>query len=412
MDRTVLHCDMNNFFASVECARNPSIADKPVAVCGSIENRHGIILAKNMLAKQYDIKTGEPVVKARAKCRNLITVEADYDEYIKYSKAARAIYEKYTDMIEPYGIDECWLDVTGSRLLFGDGLTIADTLRERIKKELGVTISVGVSFNKVFAKLGSDMKKPDAVTVIPRESFKDIIWKLPVGELFGVGRATAERLMGYGILTIGSLAKAYPPMIKSILGVNGLRLIENANGGDTSPVLRGDAVIEAKSISHGTTTYRDMQDQNEVWQVMLSLCESIGHRLLSCKQLARGVSIYGRDCKLNGFQFSKKLTEPTDSYSIIAKEAFSLFVQKYRFENPLRSVSVAATELCPDSLPIQTTMFHDSVFTERSELIDRTMDKINCRYGKNKIRYGVLFGSDLSEPRETIGFGQASIQGT
>ena len=196
MERTVLHCDMNNFFASVECVKNPSLWGKPMAVCGSIEDRHGIILAKNYLAKSFGVTTGEPVVKAKYKCKNLITVEADYDSYIKYSSLARKIYDEYTDLVEPLGLDECWLDVTQSKKLFGDGEKIAGTLRERIKTELGLTISVGVSFNKSFAKLGSDMKKPDATTCIYNNDFKQKIWNLPASELFGVGSATYN--LAYG----------------------------------------------------------------------------------------------------------------------------------------------------------------------------------------------------------------------
>ena len=208
LDRTILHCDMNNFFASVECRNDPSLKGLPVAVCGRIEERHGIVLAKNYEAKKYGIQTGEPVIRARAKCPSLVIVDPHYDEYVKFSRLAKKIYCEYTDLVEPFGDDECWLDVSGSHALFGDGETIANIIRERIKNELGLTVSVGVSFNKVFAKLGSDMKKPDAVTVIDRKSFKEKIWHLPASDMIGVGRATAEILNGYGIHTIGQLAKA------------------------------------------------------------------------------------------------------------------------------------------------------------------------------------------------------------
>ena len=404
MDRTILHCDMNSFFASVEIARRPELARVPMAVCGSIEERHGIILAKNQLAKPYGIETGEPVVQAMRKCPRLVTVEADYDEYIKFSRAARKIYDGYTDLVEPLGIDECWLDVTGSRRLFGDGLTIAETLRERIKRELGVTVSVGVSFNKVFAKLGSDMKKPDAVTCIPRESFRQMIWGLPVSDLFGVGRATAEKLRACGIVTIGQLANAYPPMIKYRLGVNGLRLIAAAAGRDETPVLPGDAVIEAKSVSRGTTTRRDMETPDDVRAVMFALCEDIGHKLLLCRQKACGVAVYARDNSLSHFQYRARLPEPTDSYSVIAKAAFELFMRKHSFSLPLRSVTVGATELCRDTVPQQTSFFTDSQSVYRSEILDRTMDGINRRFGKNSIRYALLYGSDLSGVEATVGF--------
>lgn len=200
MDRSILHCDMNNFYASVECHLNPAFAAHPIAVCGETEERHGIVLAKNYLAKGFGIITGEAVWQAKQKCPGLIIVPPHYEEYVKVSRAARQIYYDYTDMIEPMGLDECWLDVTGSRRYYGTGEQIAHEIRERIKGELGVTVSVGVSFNKVFAKLGSDMKKPDAVTIITPEHFREQIWHLPASDLLGVGRATAKKLHALGCL--------------------------------------------------------------------------------------------------------------------------------------------------------------------------------------------------------------------
>ena len=248
------------------------------------------------------------------------------------------------------------------------------------------------------------MKKPDAVTCIPRESFRQMIWGLPVSDLFGVGRATAEKLRGCGIVTIGQLANAYPPMIKYRLGVNGLRLIAAAAGRDETPVLPGDAVIEAKSVSRGTTTRRDMETPDDVRAVMFALCEDIGHKLLLCRQKACGVAVYARDNSLSHFQYRARLPEPTDSYSVIAKAAFELFMRKHSFSLPLRSVTVGATELCRDTVPQQTSFFTDSQSVYRSEILDRTMDGINRRFGKNSIRYALLYGSDLSGVEATVGF--------
>lgn len=406
MQRVILHCDMNNFFASVECAKNPSLRGKPVAVCGSVEERHGIVLAKNEEAKRYGITTGEPVVKATAKCPHLTIVPPHYEEYLHYSEMARRIYYDYTDLVEPYGADECWLDVTGSRALFGNGREIADILRERIRRELGLTISVGVSFNKIFAKLGSDMKKPDAVTEIPYESFREKIWHLPVGELFGVGPASESVLRSYGITTIGQLAKAHPPMIRSRLGKNGLRLIEDANGRNHDPVLSLDIELPVKSVGHGTTTRRDMTSEEEVKHVMLSLCEEIGHRLLALGKRACGVSIALRDNALHTRQYQCKLPLPTDSYSLIAAEAAALMKRKHRFERPLRSVSVTAIDLIAGSLPSQLDFFSNVALTERHETIDRLMDSINGRYGKGSIRYGVLFADPMTDVGRGFGFGR------
>ena len=278
MERSILHCDMNNFYASVECMLNPDLRDKAVAVCGSVEDRHGIVLAKNYKAKAFGVATGEAIWQAKQKCKDLTIVEPHYEQYMKFSKLAREIYGRYTDQIEPYGMDECWLDVTGSRTL-GSGAEIADEIRETIKFELGLTISVGVSFNKIFAKLGSDMKKPDAVTCIERETFRDTIWNLPASEMLGVGRATEKRLSSCGIRTIGQLAAISEGFLQSSFGKNGLFLKRYANGEDYSQVMRSDYSSPVKSVGHGITTIQDLENSAEVWCVMLELVQDIGTKL-------------------------------------------------------------------------------------------------------------------------------------
>ena len=236
MLRSILHCDMNNFYASVECMLDPALKKYPIAVCGSVEERHGIVLAKNYKAKAFDVKTGDAVWQAKQKCKDLVVVPPHYEEYIKYSKLARSVYERYTDQVEPYGMDECWLDISGTESLFGSPEKVANEIRETMKFELGLTISVGVSFNKIFAKLGSDMKKPDAVTVIPKDTFKEKIWGLPAADLLGVGRATQRVLDSYCIRTIGDLANNDPEFLRRRLGKNKLKW----NGGDMKSV-QGDS---------------------------------------------------------------------------------------------------------------------------------------------------------------------------
>ena len=239
---------MNCFYASVEMMLDPSLKGKPVAVCGSAENRHGIVLAKSELAKKAGVKTGMVNWEARQRCPGLIVVKPQYDQYLKYSELARNIYQRYTDQVEPYGMDECWLDVTGSKCVCGDGMTIAENIRQEIKDELGLTVSIGVSYNKIFAKLGSDMKKPDAVTEISRETFKEKEWPLPASDLLFVGRATAAKLSNYGIYTIGDIAATEPDFLKRLLGVNGLQLWQYASGKDDSPVMHRDFVSPIKSV--------------------------------------------------------------------------------------------------------------------------------------------------------------------
>ena len=264
MERIILHSDLNNFYASVECLYHPELREKPVAVCGDPELRHGIVLAKNQLAKGCGIKTGEVLWQARQKCPELVLVPPSYERYLSYSAMAKEIYQEYTDQVESFGLDECWLDVTGSTALFGGGCTLADRIRERIRRELGVTASVGVSFNKVFAKLGSDLRKPDATTAISPRDFREKIWPLPVQTLLYVGRATQNKLQRYGIRTIGELARADRGMLQFAFGKNGLMLWAFANGLDTSPVSNIGAKSLIKSIGNSTTTPRDLLSDGEV----------------------------------------------------------------------------------------------------------------------------------------------------
>ena len=393
MERTILHCDMNNFYASVECMLNPSLRGHPVAVGGDVENRHGIILAKNYEAKKFGIQTGEALWQAKQKCPKLIIVPPHYEEYLKYSRLAHSIYSDYTDLIEPYGMDEVWMDVSGSTKAFGSGEVIANTLRERIKYELGLTISVGVSFCKVFAKLGSDMKKPDAVTVIPKDSFRDIIWDLPASDMLGVGRSTEKFLSSYGIHTIGQLANAYPDLMQRKLGKNGMVLLAFANGEDRSKVAPQDYEPPMKSIGHGITTMQDLENNAEVWNIMLALTQDIGHKLRVYNKNAAGVAIYIRyivDKQIAGKQWQCQLPVRTHSAAIIAKEAYRLFERSYGWEYPIRSVTVRAINLCSQDLPEQLQFFSDAATVERKEKLETAIEDIRRRFGKYSIQPACL----------------------
>lgn len=317
MSRSILHCDMNNFYASVECMLDPVLKKYPVAVCGSVEERHGIVLAKNYAAKAFGIKTGDAVWQAKQKCRNLVVVPPHFEEYIKYSKLARSVYQRYTDQVEPYGMDECWLDISGTDYTCGSPEKVANDIRETIKFELGLTISVGVSFNKIFAKLGSDMKKPDAVTVIPKDSFQEKIWGLPAADLLGVGRATQRVLDSYCIRTIGDLAKTDPDFLNRRLGKNGIALWQYANGNDRSRVMNADFVSPVKSVGHGITTIEDLENDEQVWPVFLELTQDIGHKLRVHKKCADGVAIHIRDNTLFSKQWQTALDNQLDWYKPI-----------------------------------------------------------------------------------------------
>lgn len=393
VERIILHCDMNNFYASVECMLNPSLKGHPVAVGGDAENRHGIILAKNYEAKQYGIQTGEALWQAKEKCRDLIIVPPNYEEYLKYSRLAHAIYEEYTDLIEPYGMDEVFLDISSSSKPFCYGEQVANALRERIKFELGLTISVGVSFCKVFAKLGSDLKKPDAVTIIPKDSFRELIWHLPASDMVGVGRATGKLLAGYGIRTIGDLANAYPDLIQKKLGKNGMLLLAFANGEDRSRVARQDYEPPMKSVGHGITTMQDLENNAEVWRIILALTQDIGKKLRLYNKNAGGVAIFVRyvqDKQIFGKQWQCQLPMRTHSTAIIAKEAYGLFERNYKWEYPVRSVTVRAINLCSQEEPEQIGFFMNPQEVDRRERLETVIEEIRDRFGRYAIQPATL----------------------
>ena len=393
MDRIILHCDMNNFYASVECMLNPSLKGHPVAVGGDVENRHGIILAKNYEAKKYGIQTGEALWQAKEKCRDLIIVPPNYEEYLKYSRLAHAIYEEYTDLIEPYGMDEVFMDISSGSKPFQYGEQVANELRERIKFELGLTISVGVSFCKVFAKLGSDLKKPDAVTVIPKDSFRELIWHLPASDMVGVGRATGKLLAGYGIRTIGDLANAYPDLVQKKLGKNGMLLLAFANGEDRSRVARQDFEPPMKSVGHRITTMQDLENNAEVWRIMLALTQDIGKKLRLYNKNAGGVAIFVRyvqDKQIFGKQWQCHLPMRTHSAAIIAREAYGLFERNYNWAYPVRSVTVRAINLCSQEEPEQIGFFMNPQEVDRRERLETVIEEIRDRFGKYAIQPATL----------------------
>lgn len=388
MNRDILHCDMNNFYASVECMLNPKLRNKPIAVCGSVEERHGIVLAKNYPAKAFGVSTGEAIWQAKQKCKDLVVVNPHYEEYIKYSKYAREIYSRYTDLIEPFGMDECWLDISGYSRSSYD---IANEIKETIKFELGLTISIGVSFNKIFAKLGSDMKKPDAITVIDKETFREKIWGLPASDLLGVGRATKAKLDNYGILTIGELANAPEHLLQSLFGKNGLLLSAYANGNDYSSVMPSGYTPPIKSVGHGVTTVRDLENLSDVYPVILELSQDIGAKLRKYDFNAAGVAIDVRDSDLFVKQWQCHISTPTNSSAIIAEKAFDLFNNSYRWRNGIRSITVRAINLVSANDPRQQNFYEDFSRIERKEKIEEAIDEIRRRFGKEAIIPASLF---------------------
>ncbi len=385
MKRAILHCDLNNFFASVACHDRPGISSFPVAVGGSTSDRHGIILAKNELAKKYKVQTGEPLWKAREKCPNLIIIPPDYKRYLYFSNIAKEIYSQYSDQVESFGMDECWVDVSASRSLFGNEKLIADEIRLRTKKELGLTISVGVSFNKVFSKIGSDMKKPDAVTVISDENYKNTVWPLPVNTILGVGPATTKRLSDIGIYTLGDLALSSLPAIKNKLGKVGENLWKYANGQDSSIVTNENDIILPKSIGRSITCRYDLKSTNEIFNVILSLSEDVATELRMNHLSANGVCMHMRTAELEVKELQIQLEKPTQIAFVLAKSGMDLFNKNYNFKMPLRSVGIRAINLESEEKQYQLNLFDDYEKDIRTETIERNMDLLRGKYGKDII---------------------------
>ena len=391
-ERVILHSDMNSFYASVEAMLDPSLKGKAVAVCGATEERHGIVLAKSELAKKAGVKTGMVNWEAKQRCPGLILVPPQYDQYVKYSRLAHEIYYRYTDLVEPFGMDECWLDVTGSGT-YGTGMEIAEKIRTACREELGLTVSIGVSFNKIFAKLGSDMKKPDAITEITRADFKEKVWPLAASELIYVGRATEKKLAGYGVHTVGELAAIPPDILQGWFGINGLKLWAYANGADKSRVMHKDFVSPMKSIGHGITCTADLDDEEEVSRVLLELSQDVGHRLRIHDLCAQGVQIYVRGNDLHGFQFQCKLPFRTQLPSEIAAAGFRLFQERYRWGTKVRAVCIRAIDLVPKSEVEQLNMFVDTARRDRRERLEDAIESLRDRYGKRAITYAALLGN-------------------
>ena len=391
--RTILHCDCNNFFASVELLKFPELRDKPVAVAGDPEGRHGIILAKNMIAKRYGVQTAETVWQAKRKCPGLILLPPHHDEYNAMSKQVNEIYCSVTDQVEPFSVDESWLDVTGSRRLFGDGKAIADELRRRVREELGITISVGVSDNKSWAKLGSDYKKPDATTVITRENVADILYPLPVQDMLFVGHAAAEVLRRHGITTIGLLAAAPLESLTRWLGKQGESLHAMVNGLDDAPVRRWGEGEAVKSVGNGMTFPHDLIGE-ESWKAgLMPLCDSVGSRLRAQHLKCRTITVQIKDPQLKVISRQKTLPMPTCLTKVIFREALFILQGCWRKDAPIRLLTVTASSLCGEceeetaQLSFLTDVKPDD---PRQAKIEQAVDGVRRRFGKNSIAPGTI----------------------
>lgn len=385
-ERIILHCDLNNFFASVSLLFNPTLKSLPVAVCGDKENRHGIVLAKNEIAKSYGVKTAEAIFEAKTKCPDLVTLPPIYEKYEEYSQKAYKIYERFTDMIEPFGIDECWLDVTGSTMLYGNGLAIAEQIRATVKRELGITVSIGVSFNKVFAKLGSDLKKPDGITVISRENFQEKIWGLPVSDLLFVGRKTCEKLKSIGINTIGDITMCDEATLTHLLGKNGVDLKRYALGEDNSPVITPSENDKPKSIGKTHTGKNDFTCNDDVWKTFLTFSQYICDVLHQKNLYAGGVQVHIRTSTLKVKEFSHTFSDTTNNSLILAQRGFELFCKNYAFGEPLRSVGIRAINIKDTNTAVQQDLFGNADKKKEIEEIEDSIYILREKFGKSSIK--------------------------
>ena len=398
MSRIILHCDLNCFYASVELLSHPELQNVPVAVCGDPEERHGIILAKNEPAKKFGVKTAETIWQAKRKCPDLILLPPHHDLYAQYSKKVNAVYYEYTDLVEPFGIDESWLDVTGSLHLFGgDAKALADKLRARIKRELGLTISVGVSFNKVFAKLGSDYKKPDATTVIPPEGWEKIVYPLPVDDLLFVGRAASEVLSQYGVRTIGQLAACKEEMLETLMGKMGSQLYRYANGLDDSPVRSADEREPVKSVGNSTTFRRDLTKWDELKTGVALLSDSVAMRLRKHGLYCGGVAVGLRDANFKNVSRQKMLPHSTHLMKEIEDAALELLQSAWKAPTPVRLLSVTAIHLTEQQETYEQLdlLGAPPASQEKQEAVESAMAKIRAKYGKGAIGY--------AKPQENLG---------
>ncbi len=385
MERTILHCDFNAFYCGVEQLFNPSLRGVPFAVVGDAELRHGIVLSKSQLAKECGVKTGDVLWQARQKCPDIVFVPARHGKYDEYSRAAAEIYLRYTDQVEPYGLDEVWLDVGGSANLFGDGKQIADTLRGVMKRELGLSLSVGVSFNKVFAKLGSDLKKPDATSLIPKNTFKDIVWPLPAQDLLFVGRATNAMLERHYITTIGGIARAGPDFMTSAFGKHGQMLWRYANGLDDSPVGVAHAEREPKSIGNSTTTPHDLVTPQDVKITMLALAESVGARMRSQTLKCSVVTVGVRTANLMYYERQCSLPLPTCATQELYRAGMELFGRHHTSGEPVRSLGLRASGLSHFDGCAQLSLFPEHRSALRRQDLELAVDRIRGRHGYRAI---------------------------
>ena len=406
-ERIILHCDCNGFFASVETLLDPALAAVPMVVTGDPESRHGIILAKNEKAKAYGILTAETIWQAKQKCPGLVCVLPHHGEYSRISKLVNAIYLDYTDLVDPFGIDESFLDVTGSMRLFKKSpRELADDIRERVKREIGITISVGVSFCRVFAKLGSDYKKPDATTVIDRSNYKEVAFPLPVSALLYAGKRTTDTLAKMGIHTIGQLAAAERWRIAERLGEGGDTLWRYANGLDEEPVHSYWDRPAPKSVGNGMTFRRDIAGEDEIRAGVMALTDSVAARLREADMKCTVIQVQVKDPNFRTVQRQCTLKRATWLRQEITQHAMDLIRTACGgYGTSIRALTVTAGGLVASGdTEEQLDIFSAAAsgVTDKQESVEKTMADIRRKHGGASIRLGCYENAEIGtdKPRK------------
>lgn len=403
-DRIIIHADLNHCYAQIEEMMFPELRNVPMAVGGDEESRHGIILAKNNLAKKHKIKTGESLREAYAKCPDLLIIHPNYNDYMYYTELVKDIYREYTDKVESFGLDEAWIELTGTEALFGDAIETAKNIQERVYRELGLMVSMGISYNKIFAKLGSDLDKNMGFTVITRDNFKQVVYPLPCDELLYVGQATKKKLNLYDIETIGDIAKSSIDFMKKILGKNGEMIWYFANGYDASEVKLSTWCRDVKSVGNSITAIRDMETNEDVRLVYSVLSESVASRLKDLGIKGFIITISMRNNKFQNFNRQRKIEQATNISSEILEAAMCLVRENCPinksgyFYVPYRSIGISVTQLVGDTVETQLNFFVDEEERFNAKKVDIAMDTIRKRFGFNSIKKcGLLLDKELTD---------------
>lgn len=390
MDRVILLSDCDAFYASVETLLNPSLAGKPLAVAGDPKDRHGVVVARNQLAKGFGVRTTDTVAEARRKCPEITFVPPHNERYREVSASVNALYLEYTDLVEPYSVDESYLDIT--HISSRTGADVAGEIRRRVREEVGITVSIGVSFCRCFAKLASEFNKPDGTGVILRADMERIVWPRPAGELLYVGKRTVEALAKLGIRTIGDLAQAEPELLARKLGKHGTQIWRYANGLDDSPVRAWDTPREVKSIGSGYTFPRDISSESEIRSNLSAMADKVAATLRAKSIKCRAVQVSIKSPSLKVIQRQQQLAEPTFLMSELSSAALAIVLSNWPRGAPIRALTVTALDLIPASeAGGQMSVFDDQTELsqrEKRERLEAAVSDIRRRYGKGALRYG------------------------